>query len=120
MLPVFVSKLKSLFMLKEKSSSKSSRVPLDAKIPPTGIDPFPKSDIVFVMLIEETLSLMSATSLGDISIKSKVHCGIFIVSATTLIPLINSNSLNFTSPELSIKYSGSVVFVIFGVLMSTV
>ena len=103
MLPVFVSKLNVLFWLNEKSTSKNCIWPVDADRFPTGIDPFPKSDIVFVIEKDAVDSLMSTVSLGENSIKSNVQLDLFIVCTTILKPLIHSNSLNCTEPLTSKK-----------------
>jgi hypothetical protein len=94
MLPVLLSKSNTLLLLKEKSESKISILPVDAERDPTGTDPLPRSDSVLVIEKDETDSLMFTVSLGDISIKSRVQLFLFIVSTTILIPRIHSNSLN--------------------------
>ena len=75
-----------LFSLNAWSSSNKESVPVEASNCPTGRDVVPMSDNIFLILKSITLSDMFATSLGDISIKSKVESNLFIVSATTLIP----------------------------------
>ena len=92
-LPVFDSSSKALLELNAKSVSKSSIDPVAANKFPTGTVPFPRSDIVFVMENVEVLSVRSRTNLGESSIRSKVHSGLFIVCATTLRPRIRSISL---------------------------
>ena len=66
---------------------------MDAKSCPTGIPLTPKSEALFFTEKSTVLSDMSAVNLGDISIRSKVQFDLFIVSTTTLSPLMLSNSL---------------------------
>ena len=85
------------------SSSKTVTVPFEASSWPTGNDVTPMSDKVFVILKSITLSEISTTSLGDISIRSKVESNLFMVSTTIRIPRIYSNSLYVVPPEISFK-----------------
>ena len=77
-------------------------LPVDANKLPTGIELLPKSDSVLLTENDSTFSVMSAKSLGENSIRSKVVFFLFIVSTTILIPRINSSSLNIVF-EFSIK-----------------
>ena len=67
------------------------------------------SESIFVILKSITLSEISATNLGDISIKSKVESNLFIVVTTNLIPLIYENSRYVVPPSISLlNESGEV------------
>ena len=85
------------------SSSNIDNWPFDASNWPTGKDVIPISERVFVILKSMTLSEMSTTSLGDISIKSKVESDLFITSTTILIPLIYEKSRYVTPPSVSLS-----------------
>ena len=82
---------------------------MEASSCPTGKEVAPISESIFVILKSITLSEISATSLGDISIKSKVESNLFIVVTTILIPLIYKNSRYVIPPSISLlNESGDV------------
>ena len=62
--------------------------PVEASNCPTGKADVPRSERIFLILYSIVLLDMSTTSLGDISIKSKVESNLFILSTTTLKPRI--------------------------------
>ena len=101
--------LEVLYSLNAWSSSKIESDPVEASSCPTGRDVTPISDKVFVTEKSITLSEISTTNLGDISIRSKVESNLFITSTTILIPCMYANSLYTTDPfTLFINCSGDV------------
>ena len=101
--------LVELLSLNAWSSSNKDSEPVDASNCPTGNAEFPRSERIFLTLYSITLSDISTTSLGDISIKSKVDSNLFILSTATLMPRIFWNSLYTTFPFTpSLKYAGFV------------
>ena len=111
--------LVELLSLNAWSSSNKDNDPVDASSCPTGNAEFPRSERIFLTLYSITLSDMSTTNLGDISIKSNVDSNLFILSTATLIPRIFWNSLYTTLPFiLSLKYAGFVSSLTKVVLLS--
>ena len=85
--------LSVLLSLNAWSSSNKDMFPVEASNCPTGKADVPRSERIFLILYSIVLLDMSTTSLGDISIKSKVESNLFILSTTTLKPRIFWNSL---------------------------